>query len=78
MFAMEQGYLSGTVLQKWYFGDLGFDTNASRTVRNILNACSLDWRKVTAPELDDVDPRLVGAAASAVIMVVRSWRESVS
>ncbi|KAG0706614.1 hypothetical protein DFH29DRAFT_900438 [Suillus ampliporus] len=83
-FAMGQGYPGSTVQQEWSCIDLDFDKKASRTVRNILDACGLDWRQVTAPELDDLDPRLVCLKCSygnccdgERFMVVRSWRESV-
>ncbi|KAG1730700.1 uncharacterized protein EDB91DRAFT_1156653 [Suillus paluster] len=83
-FAMGQGYPGSTVQQKWSSDDLDFDKKASRTVKNILEACDLDWRDVTAPELDDLDPRLVCLKCSygnrsdgERPMVVRSWRESV-
>jgi hypothetical protein len=84
-FAMGQGYPGSTVQREWSTDDLEFDKEASRTVKNILDACDLDWREATVSELDDLDPRLVCLKCSygnrcdgERPMIVRSWRESVS
>ncbi|KAG1800415.1 uncharacterized protein HD556DRAFT_1265557 [Suillus plorans] len=83
-FAMGQGYPGNTVQQEWSTDDLELDKKASQTVRNIIDACDLDWREVTVSELDNLDPRLVCLKCSygnrcdgERPMMVRSWRESV-
>lgn len=70
--------------QEWSTDDLELDKKASQTVRNIIDACDLDWREVTVSELDNLDPRLVCLKCSygnrcdgERPMMVRSWRESV-
>lgn len=84
-FAMGQGYPGCTVQREWSKDDLDFDDKAARTVKNILDACDLNWREVTVSALDDLDPRLVCLKCSygnrcdgERPMIVRSWRESVS
>ncbi|KAG1779671.1 hypothetical protein EV702DRAFT_1085829 [Suillus placidus] len=83
-FAMGQGYPGSTVQREWSTDGLEFDEKASRTVKNILDACDLDWREATVLELDNLDPRLVCLKCSygnccdgERPMTVRSWRESV-
>ncbi|KAG2069481.1 hypothetical protein BDR04DRAFT_1055483 [Suillus decipiens] len=83
-FEMGQGYPGSTVQREWSMDNLEFDTKASRTVKNILDACDLDWREVTVSRLDHLDPRLVCLKCSygnhcdgERPMIVRSWRESV-
>ncbi|KAG2358029.1 hypothetical protein BDR07DRAFT_1612170 [Suillus spraguei] len=63
----EQGYPGNTVQREWSTENLKFDTTASRTVKNILDACDLDWRECSyGNHCDGERP-----------MIVRSWRESV-
>ncbi|KAG1763866.1 hypothetical protein EDD22DRAFT_885733 [Suillus occidentalis] len=83
-FAMGQGYPGCTVQREWSKDDLDFDDKAARTVKNILDACDLNWREVTVSALDDLDPRLVCLKCSygnrcdgERPMIIRSWRESV-
>ncbi|KAG2107051.1 uncharacterized protein F5147DRAFT_220562 [Suillus discolor] len=83
-FAMGQGYPGNTVQREWSMDDLELDKKASQTVRNIIDACDLDWTEVTVSELDNLDPRLVCLKCSygnhcdgERPMMVRSWRESV-
>ncbi|KAG2141027.1 hypothetical protein DEU56DRAFT_796766 [Suillus clintonianus] len=82
--AMGQGYPGSTVQREWSMDGLEIDKKASRTVRNILDACNLNWRETTVLQLDNLDPRLVCLKCSygnlcdgERPMIVRSWRESV-
>ncbi|KAF9480602.1 hypothetical protein BDN70DRAFT_877441 [Pholiota conissans] len=63
---------------------LEFDERASRTTKNILDACGMAWKTTTTKELDDRDPRLVclkcsfGARCDGERRVrVWSWRDAV-
>ncbi|KAJ6609339.1 hypothetical protein B0H10DRAFT_479554 [Mycena sp. CBHHK59/15] len=44
---------------EWSSGSLFFDEKASRAVKKILEACGLDYSKVTTQEMDDFDHRLI-------------------
>lgn len=68
----------------WTPKHLHFDDRASRTVKNILEACDLDWKKTTVADMDGRNDRLVclkctfGAKCDGERRVrVWSWRDAV-
>lgn len=69
---------------EWSSEHLHFDDRASRTVKNILEACGLDWEKTTVADMDGRNDRLVclkctfGAKCDGERTVrVWSWRDAV-
>lgn len=71
--------------KEWSIDGLFFDNKASRTVQKILDACGLDYKTVTAEELDEHDPRIVCLKCSFGYKCdgergfpVRTWRNAVS
>jgi hypothetical protein len=69
---------------EWTSEHLHFDERASRTVKNILEACGLNWEKTTVADMDGRNDRLVclkctfGAKCDGERRVrVWSWRDAV-
>ena len=75
---------SGCRRKAWSADSLAFDDKASRTIKNILEACKLDPKSTTVEVLDKLDLRLVclkcsfGAKPNGERWFpVRSWRNAV-
>ncbi|KIJ66542.1 hypothetical protein HYDPIDRAFT_26881 [Hydnomerulius pinastri MD-312] len=80
-----EGYPHHCVQQERNFEKLVYNARASRTVKNVVEACGLDPEYTTPQTLDKLDPRLVCLKCSygnlpdgERIMTVRTWRDSVA